>query len=440
MVVDIKDTNFGYVFDHCNFIETIKLSHETNLPSHTEKFELLKVIVVTRHGDRSPLKPVAQMDSVDCQSIVFSSADRQREESKYLQIVEELKDKQVELQKYKYPASWLKFSEKCTTSTLNEQGIAQMVKTGYLLCQAYSKKLNLTAETIGADISVKSTNTSRTFQSAVSFLFAFYKCLGSNMFTEFPKITIFSDSQFCDKSPTTSYCRIEAFTRRFVHIRADKVFPPDVYRRFYEFRKHMGYILRANNKVVERNTSSPRSILDKLNVFLCRKHALPCHKVYGCASVIHVNTSVRYLNMTYEILNRDPDKVTEKSRLYYEAHLIKIHGFFQHLKKDVLSKKKFILYSGHDITLESIAVAMQFYDGLLIKYASRLVFEVYQKGSQLLLRVIYNGLEVTGQIYLCRVRPDQCICTDLASERVCFIDFFLLVQQIESQFDQTVSR
>lgn len=69
---------------------------------------------------------------------------------------------------------------------------------------------------------------------------------------------------------------------------------------------------------------------------------------------------------------------------------------------------KFILYSGHDSTIEPFAAAIGVSDGLWPRYASRLVLELYaptkEAGSDTVagIRVLYNGKDVTRHIAFCK--------------------------------------
>lgn len=70
----------------------------------------------------------------------------------------------------------------------------------------------------------------------------------------------------------------------------------------------------------------------------------------------------------------------------------------------------FVLYSGHDHTLEQLAAALGLAnDPLLLRYAARLVFEVYQNLEEphngagvVYFRLLANGRDVTNQISFCK--------------------------------------
>lgn len=69
-----------------------------------------------------------------------------------------------------------------------------------------------------------------------------------------------------------------------------------------------------------------------------------------------------------------------------------------------------ILYSGHDHTLEQLSTALGIQiDSLLVRYAARIIFEVYhdnrepQSGARdAYFRVLANGRDITKQVDFCR--------------------------------------
>lgn len=71
----------------------------------------------------------------------------------------------------------------------------------------------------------------------------------------------------------------------------------------------------------------------------------------------------------------------------------------------------FVLYSGHDHTIEQLTTTLGIQnDPLLLRFAARIVFEVYQENSDVpnneatgvYFRVLSNGKDVTRQITFCK--------------------------------------
>jgi len=69
---------------------------------------------------------------------------------------------------------------------------------------------------------------------------------------------------------------------------------------------------------------------------------------------------------------------------------------------------KFVLYAGHDSTIEPLAAAIGVSNGAWPRYASRLVFELYapakEGGSDTVvgIRVLHNGKDVTRHLSFCK--------------------------------------
>lgn len=75
------------------------------------------------------------------------------------------------------------------------------------------------------------------------------------------------------------------------------------------------------------------------------------------------------------------------------------------------SGPSFILYSGHDHTLEHLTTALGLpYDATLLRYGARLVIEVYRNATRetdkaagdVFFRLLVNGKDVTNRIGFCR--------------------------------------
>lgn len=102
--------------------------------------------------------------------------------------------------------------------------------------------------------------------------------------------------------------------------------------------------------------------------------------------------------------------------LYEIAHRMK-----RQLQSDV-SVPKFVLYSGHDSTIEPLAAAIGVSNGMWPRYASRLIFELYtptgEAGSSTAasIRVLHNGKDVTRQLSFCK---------DIRSSSFCPFNVFL---------------
>jgi len=101
------------------------------------------------------------------------------------------------------------------------------------------------------------------------------------------------------------------------------------------------------------------------------------------------------------------------ARLKLQPLLYEIAHRMKHQLQSAVSMPKFVLYSGHDSTIEPLAAAVGVSNGMWPRYASRLVFELYAPRDEADLhtvasiRVLHNGRDVTRQLSFCKdIRSD----------------------------------
>ena len=83
---------------------------------------------------------------------------------------------------------------------------------------------------------------------------------------------------------------------------------------------------------------------------------------------------------------------------------------------------KFVLYSGHDMTVTPLTTALGFNEGLHPPFASRVVFELYKylptnSTQGYFTRYLYNGKDMTKNVIFCAGRTN--------SDGLCAIEHFL---------------
>ncbi|XP_001356640.2 2-phosphoxylose phosphatase 1 [Drosophila pseudoobscura] len=122
----------------------------------------------------------------------------------------------------------------------------------------------------------------------------------------------------------------------------------------------------------------------------------------GCVEATHVDTLMSFAD---ELSKRSADHA------YYKlSGLLRSYGMIRHIVSYMLKmisgdRTKFVLYSGHDCTMQYLTAALgiAISEGQTIAYASRLAFEVYRSEAHTdyYFRVVYNGRDVTQQIDFC---------------------------------------
>ncbi|XP_060804936.1 2-phosphoxylose phosphatase 1 [Amyelois transitella] len=137
-----------------------------------------------------------------------------------------------------------------------------------------------------------------------------------------------------------------------------------------------------------------------------------------CVKKEHVMSLFAYLEWTYR---QEIKNIHNKRRGLLVAYGL-IHNIVQNMIRMISENKpKFVLYSGHDKTLQALILALGLnnYQHYNIQYAARMIFEVYRKKDLLdefkftkrkavaqdfYFRVVYNGEDVTNKLSFCKPR------------------------------------
>ncbi|KAM7351327.1 2-phosphoxylose phosphatase 1 isoform 2-T2 [Cochliomyia hominivorax] len=127
----------------------------------------------------------------------------------------------------------------------------------------------------------------------------------------------------------------------------------------------------------------------------------PTTTTEGCIESHHVSTLMSFANF---------QSTREVHHSYYKRiGLMRAYGMIRHIVSYMLrmisgDRTKFVLYSGHDWTLQYLTAALGIQtDNTFIAYAARLAFEVYKSEAHTdyYFRVVYDGHDVTKQIDFC---------------------------------------
>lgn len=137
-----------------------------------------------------------------------------------------------------------------------------------------------------------------------------------------------------------------------------------------------------------------------------------------CIKKEHIISVFAYLEWSYR---QDVKDMNNRRRSLLVAYGL-IHNIVQNMIKMISENKpKFVVYSGHDKTLQALILAMGLnsYQHYNVQYASRMIFEVYRRKDLLdefkltkrkavaqdfYFRVVYNGEDVTDKIEFCKSR------------------------------------
>lgn len=121
----------------------------------------------------------------------------------------------------------------------------------------------------------------------------------------------------------------------------------------------------------------------------------------GCIEPSHVDALISYTNWQGQTESKHP--FTRQQGILRAYGLIRnIVGFM--LKMVSGDKTKFVLYSGHDRTMQFLMAALGIQnESYFVPYAARMAFEVYrsEKDVEFYFRLVYNGKDVTREIDVC---------------------------------------
>ena len=402
---------------YCNPPSFNMSSHEGDVSSN---YKLVQVHVVIRHGDRSPMYGVggiSQKLHLDCTLHSPHNLKNNSEYQNYRTAMEAIwQDAQAgsaALVYGLYPKE-----RTCMGAQLTGLGAAQHLSNGINLKRTYNDKHQLLQPSFNAsEIHIRTTSYSRTYQSAVAFLYGFLPKF------DFSKLKIFTEDppNFCTSTKNKSRghsCRCSAVNdyenKAQREIRRKRKSSKLYARLNYELSKLIG-------TPVDKLTWIS-SILDYLNGYICHSVPLPCYTDSGkCFSWPVIGRMWNYRDAYMSRMEAVNYSYKKYARLYMHPLLREIAKRMGRLarRKD---KVKFVLYSGHDITITPLNTALGFNEGLHPPFASRVVFELYKyiqanTTQAYFARFLYNGDDVTERVIFCAGKTN--------SDGLCAMEHFL---------------
>lgn len=121
----------------------------------------------------------------------------------------------------------------------------------------------------------------------------------------------------------------------------------------------------------------------------------------GCIESSHIATLLSYTNWQGQ---RESEHKFTRHQGILRAYGI-IRSVVNYMLKMVSGDRtKFVLYSGHDRTIQFLKAALGINSqNYIIPYAARVIFEVYKsdKEAEFYFRMVYNGVDVTREIDFC---------------------------------------
>ena len=397
-VFDRSSDRLSRIQNYCNPFTGIHLNEEKdNIIESIPELSLSKVYVLIRHGDRGPLRPVRNQSSINCDPFLTS---RPVVQSFIKRFFIETKDRLRHTLRDKSLHS-MSNSNSLESGHLSRFGFVQHLTLGSFLGQLYRNKLNISSEYI----KVYSTPYPRTYQSAVSFIYGFLKPKTTIDFKNFPQITTTFGTFFCfNREFCLKNCQKNEKLHKILNENKRQILSshPAVVTLIDDLKS-----IIANNRSESQLFLSPVALFDGLMAYMCHNSGLPCDD-QKCVTLEDVKQLISFIEFHGKQLSLSDE--------FKHLEWLKIYGFLNHLinrMNGTQSKHKLTLYSGHDITIVALTSALQLFDGVIPPYASRVIFETYvhknKTNSNIFLRIIYNGKDMTRFTQICKTNPSKCL-------------------------------
>ncbi len=281
---------------------------------------------------------------------------------------------------------------------LTPEGAVQHIKNGKIFQKAYIEKHKLfLPSSLWKQIKVVSTDYpgGRTYQSAIALLYGFFPnidpkkldiavAVENNMCTQDSKIS-------CDCPKVEPYKHKMSFS--FGEL---EVFTPNV-RRAYKQITDVFDISEYDLPF------GPSTILSTVLINIC--HGLPLpgfnNKCIPPRSILDLVTFLTENGRHHQEAKQFKSLMTLKMIPLVQTIYESIVGLHKNT-----TNMRFILYSGHDTTVDPLMTVLGIADGTWPRYATRIVIETYSKivdeQRQYFQRYLLNGVDVTLRIVFCK--------------------------------------
>lgn len=250
---------------------------------------------------------------------------------------------------------------------------------------------------------VHSTETSRTYQSALAFIYGLVPQFNISKL----KIGVSQNVNFCEDDFFGLACQCFNLDSLRAKAEGECRRTKGVQKAAVLFKRLMGYV----SDVLSTSPNSipgPTSLMDGLVGFTCHSMPYPCGKGGKCITA-------KVIEDVWKVIDAKSDCLAA-SLPYAKFSRAWMHGLLSRIARnfkastDNDTEAKFHLYSGHDTTVSPLIVALGIKDSVWPGYAHRIVMELYRRGDNYkkhFLRILQNGKVVTDQVTFCRNRTND---------------------------------
>ncbi|XP_076320610.1 2-phosphoxylose phosphatase 1-like [Tachypleus tridentatus] len=381
--------------EYCNPPDQISLGSEGQVK---DGYFLELVAVLVRHGDRGPLLKIKNQAQINCGV---------KEPLKYPLFGQFINVMDSKLKWYQSSAEFHSFppyphSKQCWLGHLTQLGVLQELRLGRLLGKLYNEHWNLLSRTSNVqNVLVFSTMYARTFQSALAFMFGFLPSLSPDK-----KLTIQSvdDTSFCENR-NVCRCPVLKYMQGQLNKKVKKLLI--FHQAIVDLIHKMNLFIKPSEKVP--NITEGGALFDSLMGYICHGAKLPCetNASFPCITRDDLKKLVSYLDWEGKQLATYP-VYQKKSRLRMYGFMVMLQRLF-HDKISGRLPERFILFSGHDVTLVALSTTFGYSSGIFPPYVSRFILELYKSNntsltsvSNYFIRILLNGKDITKYAPFCQ--------------------------------------
>ncbi|KAL8587360.1 hypothetical protein ACOMHN_045607 [Nucella lapillus] len=392
--------------EYCNVPERVEEGEEGEAP---KDYILRSVYILIVHGDSTPVASLPDLHPSSQNCTMDSEVLRHFPQLRHFRSdMETQSGHQHSGSEFFYWALHPQHT-RCGTLQLTGQGALQHLLTGLALKDKYVHKLNLFGEKFSPSeqLQLRSTQLSRTYQSAVAFLYAFLPRFNITQLD----MRAARNALFCDHVLVPPDCC------KSLHRLQQKM-----EREQSRFVKNNGYevpVLEALAEVlkVRKEQLPPLEVLmDVLQSYACHGLSLPCSGSSSSSGGEKCVTAAMLKELLQLMDYKAGMEGTDLGMNCYSRVLT--HPLFLDILTSMTrvsrgqSRVKFTIYSGHDLTLTSVLQALGVHEGRRLRNAARLVLELYSLGEKggHHVRVVRDGKDVTSLVRFCRGRTVSGLC------------------------------
>lgn len=360
------------------------------------------VHVFIRHGERTPLLNIAGNNSktYNCKFSTWYKGSNEKFRA-FPKRMDQMSRKRRHFQRFSpYPNQSI-----CSSYVLTSRGALQQLQQGKYFFDLYNKHLRLFSknETVSKQIKVKTTAYSRTYQSAIAFLYGLLPLFDITALD----VDSVTNVHFCaSKSPRQPTCKCQNSKHLYSCV---LLFLKESSKNDSFHRKAPEYISTILGSFTAVSDTADGELLGfcnnlKMICFMCNQSK--CSDKTSDARTDKQLAKWNYLNAI----------VLKYASIEMTPVLLEVVQNMKDLIEGVGKTKIFNLYSGHDMTLSPLLYVLGIHDGKRIPFASRLVIELYEKEDvhktdQFFLKFLYNGADKSRDVIFCRNKTVDNFCS-----------------------------